>query len=232
MVAAPPLSLRAEAPAFAALVQELKTRLLWAALIGAAVAGGVLWVEYRLMILTLFALVPAAIVYGDLRRAAHSAGEGFVELRCEDGAVVLSCASGPTRVNTSELVAVRVTPGFLVLAQRAPPPAGFRTWLIPGETAAVRAAGEALASLGAPVSFERGALASVAQILGGVLLWKALGLVAAGMVLGGLANIVLFLAGRDGSLWLGLLLMAGAVAAMVVGALVRRWLLPVPGERR
>lgn len=222
---APPEGLRADSAELARQVRTQRTRLVWTALACAAVVAGVLAIEYRVMILTLFALLPVAIVYGDLRRLKKTAGDGFVDLRWSDDGLTIETAAGRVRGVPSD-VAVRVTPRLLVVSRRLAQPNRFESWAIPAEPAPLRHAAQRLSSLGFSVTVERGSAATAVLLAGGVLLWRGLAVVAVGLVAGGLANIGLSLLGRGGSLLLGLLLLAGALLALSLAAIVRGFFPP------
>jgi len=96
----------------------------------------------------------------------------------------------------------------------------WRRWEVPGHPQAVQAFGDALRARGMTVAPEVG-LGTLAGFLAGVMVAKVLAVVAAGLVLGAIANVVLALTGKGGSLLLGFALLGGALACMVVVALFR-----------
>ncbi len=215
------MKMRADAPLLRAHLRRQGRLLVLTSLVCAAVIAVVLWLEYRLMILALFALVPIAVVLGDWLRARRAVREGFVEVEAGPSAVVVATERGSTTVAASEL-GVRATPRFLVLVKLP------HLWTLPGEAVAIRGMGEALAALGASVVVERAPVRQLFLFLGGVVVAKVLTVVAAGLVAGGLANIGLAVLGRGGSVGLGLLLVGGAFVALLLAALLHVWLAPDP----
>jgi hypothetical protein len=200
-------------------------------LVCTAIVVPILVIEYRAMIIVLFALLPIAILYGDLLRLRQTLRERFLELSWSRDGLVVETAEGRSDVPWSEIV-VRVTPRLLVVARRLPQPHRFRVWTLPGEEAALRAAGDALSSLGVPVARERGVTATTAFVLGSFVLWRVAAVVASAMVIVGVANLGLALMNRGGSLTYGALLIVGALVPMTIVVLVRGYFIEKAGPSK
>lgn len=214
------LALSADEVAVAAFARTRAREARLVAAVAIPIAVTIVAIDYRLMLFSFVALAPMLIAIVEVVRAREVARGGHVRVEARPDGLSISTASGRVAVPREQIAAVRVTPDAMIIAH-AMGPTNFRLWTIPGDRAATTPLANDLQRLGVRVSFERGLIAVVIGVLVGVLVFRGLLVISTALVIGALANIVLALTGRSGSIALGLALLGGALAAMVVAALIK-----------
>jgi len=184
------------------------------------IAVTIVVIDYRLMLLSFVAIAPLLVAIVEAVRAREVVRGGHIRIEARSFGLSISTASEHVTVPREQIAAVRVTPDAMVIAH-AMSPTRIRLWTIPGDRASTTPLASDLERLGARVSFERGLVAVLIGVLVGVLVYRGLLVVGTALVLGALVNIVLALTGRPGSVPLGLALLGGALAVMVIAALVK-----------
>lgn len=208
------------------------------------VAVGILVVEYRLMLFSIILVAVPLIAFLDTW-TVHRAARGFrassvawnevgVTLRGTEEMRILPFQErresprpsgtliAPVGVDPSQpgLALVRVRPDAILLIE-ALPSRKWRSVAVPASGATAGALADYARSRGVPVQMEKPVSLALAALLAGALLSIGAGKVAAVLVIGGLANTILYFAGRSGSLPLAGALFAGALVLLVVKALLR-----------
>lgn len=188
----------------------------WAIVLPIVVA--ILVVEYRLVLFALIALAGAMVPTVQAVRAWRVAGPSGVVVRLEPSGLVVRAAGPDVRAPLSD-VRASVEDGTLLVAIREG--AVWHALAVPADVGAVEAFAVELERRGMRVPRVRAGGLALVLLLVGVVAQRVLGIVGGVLVLAGLANVGLALAGRpSGSMLVGIALVAGGFACLVVAALV------------
>ena len=215
-----PLALSADEATVTAFARARSREMRLVAAVSLPIAVIIVCIDYRLMLLSFIALAPLLVSIVETTRASEVARNGRIRLELRVNEVLVATDREQVSIPHGQIPAVRVTPDAMIVAH-AMIPSGFRLWTIPGPRDVITPIANELARQGVRVNIERGLVTAIIGILVGVLVYRGLLVVGSVLVLAALANIGLVLSGRGGSIAMGLALLAGAFAVMVIAALIK-----------
>lgn len=200
--------LRADAAALTAWATKKRREAMPVLTICVVIAAAILFFNYQLMIFAIMALAIAIIPSVEALRTRRTARRyKLLELDCNEP-MSLRTDGFAWPIAFDELAGASVQPGALgIMIKRG---RNLERWVIPADDPSIELAAQALTARGVPIHRSTTSTGMVVALLTGVIAVYAVSFAAAGMVLFGIIQLILAIAGKGGSVLNGVLLIAGA----------------------
>ncbi|MFT3842104.1 MAG: hypothetical protein QM723_34250 [Myxococcaceae bacterium] len=205
--------LRADSAALTAWATKKRREAAPVVTICVVIAAAILFINYQLMIFAIMALAIATIPSVEAIRTRRTARRcKLLELDCNEP-MSLRTDGFAWPIAFDELTSASVQPGALgIMITRG---RNIERWVLPADDASIALAAQALTARGVPIHRSNASTGMVVALLTGVIAVYVVSFAAAGMVLFGIIQLVLAIAGKSGSVLNGVLLIAGALTLFV-----------------